>query len=91
MDPKWRLSDSTGPVADPDSVVSVASRTIACETGLAEAEGEQTMANGGGLQYLGNGEWHYNWVTLHSWAGTCRRLELTLSDGSVHTALFRLR
>jgi predicted extracellular nuclease len=33
----------------------------------------------------------YVWKTDRSWAGTCRQLVVQLTDGSIHTALFRFR
>ena len=30
----------------------------------------------------------YTWKTSPSWGGTCRRLIVTLADGSTHEALF---
>jgi len=35
--------------------------------------------------------YHYNWTTENAWAGTCRRLIITLVDGSTHTANFQFR
>lgn len=36
-------------------------------------------------------QYHYNWKTQKSWAGSCRTLVLTLTDGSTHTAEFRMK
>jgi hypothetical protein len=33
----------------------------------------------------------YVWKTDRSWAGTCRKFVLTLSDGTTHEALFRFK
>jgi MBG domain-containing protein len=41
-----------------------------------------------GLRSLGYG-YTYVWKTDPTWAGTCRKFVLTLSDGSTHEALFR--
>jgi hypothetical protein len=35
------------------------------------------------------GEYRYDWKTSSTWAGSCRKLVVTLIDGSVHEALFR--
>jgi hypothetical protein len=64
---------------------------VACQpprgaTGPAEATTSQS-----GLQHQGDGQWHYNWTTSKSWAGTCRVFTLTLADGSQHHAHFRFR
>jgi MBG domain/Trehalose utilisation len=37
----------------------------------------------------GTGEYRYDWKTSASWAGTCRKLVVTLVDGSRHEAVFR--
>jgi hypothetical protein len=44
-----------------------------------------------GLQYLGDGDWQFNWKTPKSYAGQCRTMTLTLSDGSTHTASFSFK
>jgi hypothetical protein len=41
-----------------------------------------------GLRSLGY-SYTYVWRTSASWAGTCRKFVLALSDGSTHEALFR--
>jgi alpha-tubulin suppressor-like RCC1 family protein len=38
-----------------------------------------------------SGRYQYNWKTVKSWAGQCRTLTLTMADGSIHTAEFRLK
>ena len=35
------------------------------------------------------GVFHYNWLTLEEWAGTCREVVLTRDDGRQHRAFFR--
>ena len=38
--------------------------------------------------------WHttvYAWKTQKSWTGSCRRLVVTLHDGTDHVAVFRFR
>jgi hypothetical protein len=44
-----------------------------------------------GLQYLGSGNWQYNWKTSKGYAGTCRVMVLTLNDGTQHTAEFKFK
>jgi hypothetical protein len=36
------------------------------------------------------GRYTYAWATAKNWANSCRRLDLKLSDGSIHSALFKL-
>jgi hypothetical protein len=51
---------------------------------------ETVAASTSGLRYTGN-RYTYNWKTSARWAGTCRKLRITLVDGTTHEALFRLR
>lgn len=51
---------------------------------------EIVSASTSGLNYTGN-RYHYNWKTSASWAGSCRKLRITLVDGTTHEALFRLK
>jgi hypothetical protein len=34
-------------------------------------------------------QYSYVWKTTKSWASTCRRLNVTLEDGTVHVANFK--
>lgn len=88
---KWRLTDANGvPVSDPNSFISVSSTaTIGGCGGSADAIETYAGSSASGLQYLGNGNWQYNWKTPKSYAGQCRTLSLNLKDGaSGRTASF---
>jgi hypothetical protein len=52
---------------------------------------EQTVTAGGSsLSYdAGTGTYTYVWKTDKTWANTCRRLTVRLSDGTDHWADFR--
>jgi hypothetical protein len=67
------------------------SKPVACT--LADNTGGQpTKSIGGGLAYdRGADQYRYIWKTEKAWAGTCRQLMVGLSDGTVHTALFRFK
>jgi hypothetical protein len=69
------------------------SRRIDCDSGAPTDEVEETSTPGAStLTYdVGSGRYHYVWKTEAVWAGTCRRLELGLNDGSTHAADFRFR
>jgi hypothetical protein len=41
---------------------------------------------GSGLQYLGNGNWQYNWAVPKNYANTCRVMSVKFSDGSTSPA-----
>ncbi|NOQ63250.1 MAG: hypothetical protein GQ582_01905 [Methyloprofundus sp.] len=68
---------------------------INCAT--ADVEGEEEIAvtltpGNSVLNYSPESDlYHYNWKTEKSWAGTCRRLLLTLNDGTIHSADVRFR
>ena len=58
-----------------------------CEAGPIDAL--EDYAGESGLQYLGDGNWQFNWKTLKDYAGQCRTLTLELSDDSTLTADFK--
>jgi len=69
------------PTSSPTSCQAVRSENIVDET---------VAASRGGLRQDGaKSKFKYIWKTDPSWAGTCRKLVLTLVDGSSHEALFR--
>jgi hypothetical protein len=89
---KWHLADADGnPVDDPatfDSVTSTASGG-AC-SGL-PSDAIETYTGESGLQYLGDGNWQFNWKTPKSYAGQCRTMTLTLNDGTTRSAHFEFK
>ena len=63
----------------------VSCRAIRSENAVDETE----SAGRSGLRYEGQkNKYKYVWKTDPSWSGTCRKLVLTLVDGSTHEALF---
>ena len=91
---KWRITDQCGtPIADPASFKSLISYSIACITlaGDPTSELEEYSAGGSGLQYFGDGNWQFNWKTPKNYAGQCRKMVLTLSDGTTYTANFKFK
>jgi len=91
---KWRITDATGTaISDSGSFSGFASYPVGCNEyagSLLEAIPEQA-AGASGLQYLGNGNWQYNWKTSKGYAGTCRMMVLTLRDGAQFTAIFKFK
>ena len=68
---KWRITDANGVgVSNPASFVSVTSNGSGC-TGATVDAIEQNPGNSG-LQYLGNGNWQFNWKTPKDYGGQCR-------------------
>ena len=64
-----------------------------CDSSAGSDAIETTVTPGGSdLTYDdGTESYTYVWKTQKAWAGQCRTFRLTLSDGSVHEAEFRLR
>jgi hypothetical protein len=70
-------------------VTGVQSRQINCSTRTVNGS---YVAGRGSLAYsAGSGNYTYAWQTLKTWKGTCREFALTLKDGTVHKALFRIK
>jgi hypothetical protein len=69
---------------------SPTSRPVACATGVAAGPADATLSAGASslTDDPVTGTYHYVWKTRKAWAGTCRRLTVTLVDGSSHSALF---
>jgi hypothetical protein len=85
---QWLLTDASGAgISDPGSFVSVTSYQVSCTdwTGNPLAAVKESAAGASGLQYLGNGNWQFNWKTPKSYASTCRMMVLTLEDGTQFT------
>jgi hypothetical protein len=73
------------------------SRRVDCQTLRVPSQGQAvtprefpiaTQSNRG-LRLMPNGDYGYNWRTLEEWAGTCREVVLTRTDGTQHRAFFR--
>ncbi|MCA1636319.1 MAG: PxKF domain-containing protein [Acidobacteria bacterium] len=68
-----------------------ASQQIACNTSAPISELEGTETSGGSTLSYSPDQYHYNWKTENSWAGTCRVLIIKLNDGTEHTAHFKFK
>jgi hypothetical protein len=72
--------------------VSLTSSNLNCGTFAGEPESSiETYAGSSGLQYLGDGNWQYNWKTPKSYTDSCRTMVLNLKDGSKYTANFKFK
>jgi hypothetical protein len=84
---KWRLTDAAGNgISDAASFTSFTSYTVACgawSTAITDPVPEDYSGNSG-LQYLGNGNWQWNWKTPKDYVNQCRVARVTLNDGSIH-------
>jgi hypothetical protein len=91
---KWRITNAAGAaVSDPSSFKDLTSNSTSCSSfdGDPLSAVEEYAAGNSGLQYLGNGNWQFNWKTPKSHANSCRVMTLTLKDGSTHNADFRFK
>lgn len=71
---------------------SPTSAAYPCGSGPTDVIEQTVTAGNSSLTYdpLAN-QYVYVWKTDKKWAGTCRRFELGLNDGSTHTALFSFK
>ncbi len=64
----------------------------ACTSGAVVDDIETVSAGGSSLTYdAATDQYTYVWKTQKTWAGQCRQLNVTLTDGTVHTAVFTLK
>ena len=89
---KYSLRDVNGAViSDLTSFDSLISAPVACDTNVPTAEAEETDAAGSTTIRFESGQFLYNWKTQSAWAGTCRMLQLTLTDGTRHMVSFQFK
>jgi hypothetical protein len=91
---KWGLTDVSGAaISDPGSFVSITSYPMSCtgSTGNPQNAVTESAAGASGLQYIGNGNWQFNWKTPKSYGSTCRMMVLTLEGGTQVTAVFHFK
>jgi hypothetical protein len=69
----------------PGSPTSIA---VACRSDMSERAVEEDVHAGTSRLYMVGTRYTYMWKTSSAWAGTCRRLVVTLADGSTHEARF---
>ena len=78
---KWRITDANNVgIAHPASFVNVTVASLSCSSGSSVDQIEEVAAGASGLQYLGNGNWQFNWKTPKSYANSCKTLKLNLND-----------
>ena len=72
---------------------SPSSSKVACDNQADQDTIEETVnAGGSSLTYdLTASQYIYVWKTDKAWAGTCRRLDLKLIDGTTHWAYFKFK
>jgi hypothetical protein len=71
-----------------------ASKTVACGSIDASTDNIEETWNAGGSSLVYDAtaqQYVYVWKTEKSWASTCRRLDVKLIDGTVHSAYFKFK
>jgi hypothetical protein len=88
---RWRLPDPQGGyIFDPQTFLSLGVRDISCPGGPRRTI-SQYASGAAGLSYDSANQWFlYKWPTSSGWRN-CRAVDVTLRDGSVHTAYFLFR
>jgi hypothetical protein len=83
---------SLGGVSDVSTVTHMTSSEVSCEGAATTAAGDPISMNGGGVRYEASSDrFMFVWKTEKSWTGSCRQLQITLNDGTTHTATFTFR
>ncbi len=79
----WHLSTIDGDVRDPASFVALHSDPVDCNiyAGAPTSSLKKYDNKKSGLQYLGNGNWQYNWKTPKTYAGTCQNMYIEFAGG----------
>jgi hypothetical protein len=80
---------SLGTDFGPNVIAGAVSRRVACDT--AAPAGSFEAATGSTSYSAGPNRYTFRWSTDGAWAGTCRELQLTLNDGTVHRAGVRFK
>ena len=71
---------------------SPTSTQVNCATSaVIDVEGTTTAGNSSLSYDAGSDQYHYVWKTEKSWAGQCRVLNVTLIDGTTHSAYFKFK
>ena len=89
---KWQLTDYNGNlIGDLGTLSGMGSLQIACVGGLPVDAIDQLAAPGATVFRFDGTQFIYNWQTSKPWGGTCRQLQVTLTDGTTHIANFTFK
>ena len=90
---KWSLKNLAGNyVRSLGSVTSISSSPIRCPSATTDPDPDTAPGGLAGLKYDTTAEqFVYNWSTLKSWSGSCRRLYVKFSDLTVPYADFQFK
>ncbi len=86
---KWRLTDADGAPVTTLSSVQLSVVSLSCSFGTTPDAVEEYASGSSSLQNLGDGFYQFNWATPKSYAGSCKTLQLDLSEGLYRTAAFQ--
>jgi hypothetical protein len=88
---KWSLTNAAGQAyANLNAVQAISSKQIRCPSAATDPISGDVPVGLSGLKVTG-GSFNLNWSTDKSWAGTCRRLFIHLSDGTTPYADFQFK
>ncbi len=65
--------------------------SIGCDSHDPIDDIEEVVPPGGTVFRCDGTQFIFNWQTPKSWAGTCRQLQVTLSDGHTYIANFKFK
>src|SRR5207249_1102508 len=91
---KWQLKDYAGNIiGDPGTLApnGLQSQQIVCAGGAPVDAIEELAAPGSTVFRFDGTQFIYNWQTSKSWAGSCRTLQVRLSDGTSYYAQFTFK
>ena len=86
---KWQLLDAHNVPVTTLSGATVTVANLPCAVGTSADQLGESATGASGLQNLGGGYYQLNWQAQKSYAGSCKTLQLNLSEGSPRTALFQ--
>jgi hypothetical protein len=88
---KWSLLDAGGTAVNKlQAIQGISSTGIRCASSLRDPDPAVVPLGLAGIKIDSSG-YRYNWPTAKNWAGTCRRLTVSLTDGTVHPADFQFK
>jgi large repetitive protein len=91
---KWQLKDYAGNLINDLSTLApngLTSVRINCDSSEPIDAIEELAAPGSTVFRFDGTQFIYNWQTSKSWAGTCRLMTVTLTDGTKHSAQFTFK
>lgn len=82
---KFKLTDANGaPVSNPASFVGMVETNVSCNAYKNKpTDTIEFYSTSTGLQYLGNGNWQYNWQVPNSYKNACLAIRLQFNDGTL--------